>query len=759
MTVQSQTSRADYVGNGATTSFAVPFYFLLDTDLKVLRTDNNVATTLVLGADYTVSGAGNPAGGSVTTTVAPTASQKLSILRNVPYTQLTRYVPNDPFPASSHEKAIDKLTMQVQQLAESASRALTMPPNTTGVSNFLPPPSPNDLIGWNEQANALQNVDPASLATIVAYGTARADLFSGDGTNKTFTLYANPGAQANLDVSVGGVSQRPGVDFAWTSGQTLTFTVAPPAGTNNVLARYIIALPQGTYDSAAATFIQAGTGAVQRTAQDKMREFVSAKDFGAIGDGALHPLSDRFSSLSAAQAVYPFATSLSQSLDYAGIQAAINTGRNVYVPSGVYFINAPLDMSANNTIRGESNAQINRPSTFISVVGNIACFHYGASFNSANIENFYIYYDGGRPTTNVGNDGKIGILMDGGASSPGVISIKNVDVDGAWWAIYDNSGNYLTKYTQVWARRVSHGFYKANGTTIQWDTCYVMDADQAWYVVNCLSPQLINCAADQLVIDGSQRTFDSAGLYFSGCKSLTINGFDGESNVIKNNNAVNSAYMRFHDTIAHLSGVAGHGNSMSTTGTGVVSYFYATGSSIVNVKSSVDCFLDAQTITYTGSGYPNTLLTDATAKILAEGGRFKAPTGGTPVISVVSSGNVVFTDCALTGIVSGGYVETRDAKGLATNCFYTAKGTQAVAATVPTTLFALPSEQGMYLISVWAAGSGTGYASTQLAMHDGAIYLTQLKSGAFISFTTTGLVVTITSQGATTFNWTYTKVG
>lgn len=35
----------------------------------------------------------------------------------------------------------------------------------------------------------------------------------------------------------------------------------------------------------AFTFTQAGTGAVARTAQDKMREIVSVKDFGAVGDG------------------------------------------------------------------------------------------------------------------------------------------------------------------------------------------------------------------------------------------------------------------------------------------------------------------------------------------------------------------------------------------------------------------------------------------------------------------------------------------
>ncbi|MDM3222497.1 hypothetical protein OGV71_12260 [Citrobacter sp. Cf088] len=501
-------------------------------------------------------------------------------------------------------------------------------------------------------------------------------------------------------------------------------------------------------------------GSVVRTQHDKNADFISAKDFGAVGDGQYHLLSEYYPTLASAQAVYPFITSLSQTIDFAGIQAAINTGRNVFVPSGLYYTSTPFDMSASNTIKGETNPEINRPATFISVVGNITCFHYGNVFNCANIENFYIFYDGGRPTLPSGNDGKIGILMDGTSASPGVISIKNVDIDGAWWGIYDSTGNYLSKYIHVWCRNVAHGFYKANGTTIQWDTCYVMNAAQAWYVVNCLSPQLINCAADKIVVDGTQYTFDSAGLYFSGCKSVTFSGYDGESNVIKNSNGVTAAYMRFHDSFVHMSGIAGHGNAMESSGGGIVSYFYATGNSIVNIKSSVDCFLDAQTITYTGTGYPNTLLTDSTAKILAEGCRFKAPTGGTPAVSAISTGNVVFSDCALTGIQTAGtYAETRSAEGLMIPAVYTAKGVQAVPANTPTTLFELPNKQGTYLISVWASGSGTNFASTQLAMYDGSLYLTPLKIGGLISFTVTGRIVTITSQGWTTFTWSYVKVG
>lgn len=39
-------------------------------------------------------------------------------------------------------------------------------------------------------------------------------------------------------------------------------------------------------DAASISFISAGVGAVPRVVQDKLREFVSVKDFGAVGDGA-----------------------------------------------------------------------------------------------------------------------------------------------------------------------------------------------------------------------------------------------------------------------------------------------------------------------------------------------------------------------------------------------------------------------------------------------------------------------------------------
>ena len=650
--------------------------------------------------------------------------------------------------AAQSASSATQASMSASESAESAAAAASAATDAANsvVSAAVVPLKKNDRSLWSRtlSESGINLVSGSFEAGATLVSMSDASLYESEGITYTWNgSFPKTVSQGSTPETSGGIS-----DTAWKT-------------TNATTLRSNLSKSGSGFGAYLVSSKLALTGSVQRVLQGKITDNISAKDFGALADGTLHPLSEKFSTLSAAQAVYPFVTSLTQSLDYAGIQAAINTGKNVLLTSGTYFVNSTIEMNSNCTIKGESNTIINRPETFISVVGNIACFHYHSSFNTINIENIYIYYDGGKPVAQTGNDGKIGILIDGGTTSPGVMHIKNVGVDGAWWAIYDDSGNYLTKYTQVWARRVAHGFYKANGTTIQWDTCYVMDAYQGWYVVNCLSPQMINCAGDQITVDGSQFTFNSSAIYFSGCKSLTISGYDGEANIVKNNNGSTASYFTFNDTIAFLSGIAGHGNSMITSGSGIVSYFYATGTSIINMKSCVDSFLDNETITYSGSGYPNTILTDSSAKIIVEGGRFKAPTGGSPVISAVSTGNVVYTDCNLTGtLTSGAYVEKRDGNGLSLPCVYTAKGTQTVAANTATTLFSLPDSQGAYIISVWAASSGSNYASVQMAVYDGsATFLAPVKSGAFITFTTTGRVVTITSQGATTFNWSYLKIG
>ncbi|EOG5484691.1 hypothetical protein ACLE1M_000544 [Enterobacter hormaechei] len=65
--------------------------------------------------------------------------------------------------------------------------------------------------------------------------------------------------------------------------------------------------------------------------------WVTPEQFGAIGDGIAHPLSERYATLAAAQAVYPFVTSLTQTIDWAACQAAENYARGKCIVKTPYY--------------------------------------------------------------------------------------------------------------------------------------------------------------------------------------------------------------------------------------------------------------------------------------------------------------------------------------------------------------------------------------------------------------------------------------
>ena len=126
MTVKSDQRKIIYEGNGTTTQFAVPFYFINQSDIEVSVYDGTTTTPLVLNTDYTLTGAGVETGGTVTTAEPVASGSEIAILRNVPYKQEMDIPENDIFPSQNMERALDRLTMQTQQLAEQVARSVTV---------------------------------------------------------------------------------------------------------------------------------------------------------------------------------------------------------------------------------------------------------------------------------------------------------------------------------------------------------------------------------------------------------------------------------------------------------------------------------------------------------------------------------------------------------------------------------------------------------------------------------------------------------
>jgi hypothetical protein len=89
--------------------------------------------------------------------------------------------------------------------------------------------------------------------------------------------------------------------------------------------------------SADVSFLQAGSGAVVRTAQSKMRDVVSVKDFGAVGDGVADDT----------VAIQLFFNYINTSLGgaTAGYTGTAGT-RTAYIPAANYVISGPISLGA-----------------------------------------------------------------------------------------------------------------------------------------------------------------------------------------------------------------------------------------------------------------------------------------------------------------------------------------------------------------------------------------------------------------------------
>ena len=89
---------------------------------------------------------------------------------------------------------------------------------------------------------------------------------------------------------------------------------------------------------------------------------MNVRDFGAVGDGLSHPLSERYKTLSEGQADYPHAESLDDEIDWAAIQAAIKVARagrggTVGFPRGTYICSKALNLDNTQNARLEGTGQ------------------------------------------------------------------------------------------------------------------------------------------------------------------------------------------------------------------------------------------------------------------------------------------------------------------------------------------------------------------------------------------------------------------
>lgn len=134
MTVSTELSHEEYVGNGVTTDFDFRFRIFEGKHLIVVVADiEGNETTLKNGTDYTIVGAGSYHGGKVVLNKPLAQDWKILLERDLPVVQETDLRNQGKFFAEVHEDAFDYLTMLIQKALGTFSLSLRKP---TYLSNY-----------------------------------------------------------------------------------------------------------------------------------------------------------------------------------------------------------------------------------------------------------------------------------------------------------------------------------------------------------------------------------------------------------------------------------------------------------------------------------------------------------------------------------------------------------------------------------------------------------------------------------------------
>lgn len=286
MTVIANDRRKEYPGNGVTVDFDGPRALSAD-HLSLYLVDDATGAAAVQTSGFTLTGIGADSTHYVMDT-PPASGFTVLILRTVPYSQECDISNQGAYlPEVLEGSGLDPLAMQIQQVADTAERSLHLADTVVGFSAVIE--------------------NPVALAPIIVNAT-RDGIGMGD-PNMTGDMLLRPNLADGVTVGLGAKL------VAWT---------------------------------------QAGAGAIVRWLLDKVRENVTPEDFGAIGDGTDRPVSqwlsgglqDRgYANLAAIQAIYPHVANLTDSLDWAGFQQAINSCKasgRVLRCSGNYMMNRGL---------------------------------------------------------------------------------------------------------------------------------------------------------------------------------------------------------------------------------------------------------------------------------------------------------------------------------------------------------------------------------------------------------------------------------
>lgn len=240
MTVSTTANTVVYRGNGAATTFAVPFKVLDEDHLQVRRrvfATGEYEHTYV-GTAYSYSGLGASSGTLTLDGTALDDDYELVIERVVPYTQDLDIVNSGGFYPETVEEQLDLVVMAIQQLANIASRSITFPIGETGDSIGSADSRSSTYLGFDADGDLTTHTPPtvtsaagqavstrAALASIASPVASQAAFLTEEGREGLFVFSTdNLSARVTADPSQGAYvapdSDATGASGAWVRAAT-----------------------------------------------------------------------------------------------------------------------------------------------------------------------------------------------------------------------------------------------------------------------------------------------------------------------------------------------------------------------------------------------------------------------------------------------------------------------------------------------------------------------------------------------------------
>lgn len=262
MSVSNLVTAQAYLGDGSDDTFAILFDFKAASHVKVILKDTTTLAEVQLAqpADFSVVGT------DVVFVTPPAATDIIIIYRESPRTQTTTYLTTGPFLPADHENGIDKLLLQIQELARDVARSIKISlGNSLGIytaSTVLPDElSPNYALVVNATGDGFDLVDLTSI-TGSAYITAIANV----GSAPNAAGMTVNGSTLNLEPAD---STHPGLinEITQIFGGAKTFLADLTAGAKLIVTTYL----QRSAASGLTAFAGGGQASALQLAKDVNR--------------------------------------------------------------------------------------------------------------------------------------------------------------------------------------------------------------------------------------------------------------------------------------------------------------------------------------------------------------------------------------------------------------------------------------------------------------------------------------------------------